>query len=396
MLLTQLFQHLAAAMLLLAAAVGLYCLGLAAVGLCKRPRRAAVAGRRQRFAILIPAHNEEDQIEATLRSCTELIYPRERIQVFVIADNCTDRTAELARAAGAVCLERHDLEQRGKGPALAWALRQVLPTRPDAVLVLDADCMLDRHALRTFDARLAAGEQVLQASYVASNPERSIASYVSAVANAIENDLFYAPKSQLGLAVLLRGTGMVFRREVLEQFPWQAASVVEDVEYSVRLFQGGIPVKFVPEVRVWSAFPEQNRQMQVQRTRWVGGNIRLGCRQLLPLLCQAVTTRRPLLADLAWTLLVSVRSLAVAQMLLAVALGLVAAWLTPGLGFGALSALLLALYAIYFGLGVARLGLNTRRAALLVRTPWTVAQMLWIGSASLWPGRTASWERTPR
>lgn len=396
MIVTLLIQQLAAAMLLLAAAVGLYCMGLAVVGLRARPRRPAGAGPRQRFAILIPAHDEEEQIEAVLRSCAELAYPHECYRTFVIADNCTDRTAELARAAGAVCLERHDLDHRGKGPALAWALREVLPTRPDAVLVLDADCRLDRDALRVFDGRLAEGGQVLQANYVASNPERSIVSYVAAVANTIENDLFYAPKSQLGLAVLLRGTGMVFRRGVLERFPWQAASVVEDVEYAVRLFQGGIAVEFVPEVRVWSAFPEQGRQMQVQRTRWVGGNIRLGCRQLLPLLRQALATRRPVLLDLAWTLLVAQRSLAVAQMLLAVILGGIAAWMTPGLGFGALAALLLALYGVYFGLGVARLGLNSRRAALLVRTPWTVARLLWIGSASLWPGCTASWERTPR
>lgn len=396
MIFTLALQHLAAAMLLLAAGAGLYCMGLAVFALCRRPRRATVAGALQRFAILIPAHDEAEQIEEVLRSCAELDYPRERYRIFVIADNCTDHTADLARAAGAVCLERHDLENRGKGPALSWALRQVLLTRPDAVIVLDADCRLERHALRVFNGRLAAGEQVLQASYVASNPERSMVSYVSAVANAIENDLFYAPKAQLGLAVLLRGTGMVFRREVLERFPWNAASVVEDVEYAVRLYRGGIAVQFVPEVRVWSAFPEQNRQMEVQRTRWVGGNIRLAGQQLLPLLGQAVAQRRPVLVDLAWTLLISVRSLAVAQMLLAVLLGGIAACWTPGLGFGTLAALLLVLYGAYFALGVARLGLNPRRAALLVRTPWTVARLLWIGSASLWPGRTASWERTPR
>ncbi|MBL8793102.1 MAG: glycosyltransferase [Planctomycetia bacterium] len=396
MLLMLALQYLAAAMLLLAAAVGLYCLGLAVVGLCARSHATPATQRRQRFAILIPAHNEEDQIETALRCCADLDYPRNRVQVFVIADNCTDRTAALARAGGATCLERHDLSQRGKGPALAWALKQVLPTRPEAVLILDADCRLDRHALRVFNARLAAGEQVLQASYVASNPDGSIASYVAAVANAIENDLFYAPKAVLGLSVLLRGTGMAFRREVLERFPWQAASVVEDVEYTVRLYQGGVRVAFVPEVRVWSAFPEQDRQMQVQRTRWVGGNIRLGVQQAWPLLRQAVAAGRPLLVELAWTLLVSVRSLAVAQMLLAVLLGAVAAVLMPGLGFGALAGLLLVLYAVYFGLGVTRLGLNVQRMALLLRAPWMVFRMLWIGSASLFPGRTASWERTPR
>src|SRR5262249_42033304 len=144
------------------------------------------------------------------------------------------------------------------------------------------------------------------------------------------NNLFYLPKSQLGWAVLLRGTGMVFRREVLEHCPWNAESIVEDAEYTARLYQAGIPVRFVPEVRVHSAFPAEKQQMIVQRRRWVGGNFRLACSQYLPLLWHGVRQRRWTLIDLAWTLLVASRTLMVAQLLMTLALAALSIWLVPG------------------------------------------------------------------
>ena len=95
------------------------------------------------FAILIPAHDEEGSLPATLQSLAVLDYPPEMIRVYVVADNCSDHTAAIAREAGAVCLVRRDTEARGKGHALAFGLDWVLKTSPDAVLLLDADCTLN-------------------------------------------------------------------------------------------------------------------------------------------------------------------------------------------------------------------------------------------------------------
>src|SRR6516164_5187066 len=129
-----------------------YYLFLAAVALLARERpRPQGVNATHTFALLIPAHDEEAALPATLRACAALDYPRDRYKVYVIADNCTDRTAQVAAEAGAVVLERRDIERRGKGHALAWALERVLPERPDAVVVLDADCRPDAHALRAFD-----------------------------------------------------------------------------------------------------------------------------------------------------------------------------------------------------------------------------------------------------
>ena len=113
---------------------------------------------------------------------------------------------------------------------------------------------------------------MLQARDAVSNPDASPISYAAAVGNVIENDLFYAPKSRLGLAVLLRGTGMVLHREILEQHPWSALSNTEDIEYSLSLIERGIATRFLPEVSVWSDFPENAEQLQVQRRRWASGS----------------------------------------------------------------------------------------------------------------------------
>lgn len=225
------------------------------------------------FAILIPAHNEENSISATLQSCGELNYPKEKYKVFVIADNCTDRTADIVRQNGATCFERFDEEKKGKGFALEWGFKQILPEGYDALVVLDADCQLANHALRIFDNYLKKGEKVLQANDAASNPDSNAMSYAVAIGNLIENRLFYAPKSKLGLAVFLRGTGMVFRREILEKHPWNTHSVVEDVEYTLRLIKNGIKVNFVNEVKVSSEFPATKDQLRVQRERWAGRRV---------------------------------------------------------------------------------------------------------------------------
>ena len=142
-------------------------------------------------------------------------YPRELLDVVVIADNCTDATGGRAEQAGARCLTRHAPATPGKGPALTWAFDQLLATDADAFLVMDADCRLERDTLRIVDHFLQDGDRVLQTNHRVTNADASPISYAAAVGRTLEYDLFFAPKSRLGLAVLLVGTGMVFQRSVL-------------------------------------------------------------------------------------------------------------------------------------------------------------------------------------
>jgi hypothetical protein len=395
-----LLQLLCLAFLVPAVLCCAYYLFLAAVQLLAgERRRSPETGAAHTFAILIPAHDEEAALPATLLACADLDYPADKVRVYVVADNCADQTAAVAAAAGAVVLERRDDERRGKGPALAWALERILPARPGAVVVLDADCRLDRHALRAFDERLSAGDAVLQASYVAANPEDSATSYAVAVGNLLENDLFYAPKSRLGLAVLLRGTGMVFRRDVLERFPWRAHSVTEDTEYTLELLRAGVPVRFLPHTRVVSEFPAHAGQLRVQRRRWAVGNLRFGKAQALRLMAEGIATGRGTLLDLGWTLLVLSRPLVLAEALAALLLAALCTGLTPGPLSGGLLATGLAvilLQGLYVALGIARLGVSGRRLWLLAGSAAVFARLLGITLRGLFGRDRLAWVRTPR
>jgi len=384
----------------LAAVVCLYHVFLAVAALCARPASAAgETTASHSFAIVIPAHNEEKGIELALRSCASLDYDREKYTVYVVADNCEDRTAQIATRSGAVCLVRRDEENRGKGHALEWALPQVLAQGCDAVVVIDADCLIDAHALRAFDRRLAAGDRVLQANDAVANPDENGISYVLALANALENDLFYAPKSNLGWAVFLRGTGMVFHREVLEAHPWRAASIVEDAEYAARLLEEGIRVRFVPNVRVVSDFPADREQLAVQRSRWIGGGVCVGCAQGLRLLWSGVTKRRFLLVDAGWTTLIASRPMVIAQLLLSILLGLLWHGLSPDLWSRTVLFLcvgIVAAYALYAAAGVVLLGITFRRARLLLQFPLVILRYLLIAARTLLAAPPTAWVRTPR
>jgi cellulose synthase/poly-beta-1,6-N-acetylglucosamine synthase-like glycosyltransferase len=350
------------------------------------------------FAIIIPAHNEEQIIPQVVQSCLALEYPAGRYRVIVVADNCSDGTAAVARCCGALCLERNDLDRRGKGQALEWAFAKVLPMGHDAVLVLDADCAIDRHALRVFDRSLAQGSRVLQANYVLSNPDASPISYVARVGNTLEYDFFYAPKSCLGLAVLLVGTGMVFHRDVLRECPWKCHSITEDAEYALILAAHGIRIRFVADAPVSQAGAERLEQLTVQRERWAGGTLQLGRSVALKLLVKGLLRGRLLLADAGWTVLVVGRPLVLVHLLLTLGFAFLLNVFYPGLvsrGFVVVGASLLGLYAVYFGVGILAIGVNARRISFLLRAPLVLSRLAIISLKSLLSHRKA-WVRTPR
>ena len=217
--------------------------------------------------------------------------------------------------------------------------------------------------------------------------------------NVIENDLFYAPKSRLGLAVLLRGTGMVLHREILEQHPWSALSNTEDIEYSLSLIERGIATRFLPGVSVWSDFPENAEQLQVQRRRWASGSAgRVGVRSFR-LIGQGLRRGEAGTIDAGWTLAVLSRPMVIVSVLL----GLIAAG--AGLWWGkeprflpvflAACANALALVA-YFGWGILRLGVTRRRMIMLLSAPWVVCQLVVatvLGSLGV---DRSVWRQTPR
>lgn len=229
--------------------------------------------RPLRLVVLIPAHDEETGIAATLSSVLCCEYPAQSRRVIVIADNCNDATAAIARESGVEVWERSDLDNRGKGFALAWALDR-LSTEDDgfeAVVMVDADCLVSSNLLEAVGNRLGAGAEAIQVDYVAGNPEDSHISALRFAGFMLADTVRFRGKERLGLSCGLVGTGMAFTRELLAQAPWTTTGLVEDGEYHMRLVLAGKRAQFVPEAWVSQAVPTSMQTSSEQQARWEKG-----------------------------------------------------------------------------------------------------------------------------
>jgi len=230
------------------------------------------------FVILVPAHNEDSSIAATVRSLRALDYPRQLFEIVVIADNCQDTTAAVARAEGAEVLERFHDEKKSKGFALEYALETLRKreVHPDAVVIVDADTMVDAGLLKAFDRRLQSGQDWLQAYYTVSNSNDSWRTQMMRLGFAHFNGLWLLGQDTLGMGSALRGNGMAFSWKGLERCPWQAYGLAEDLEFSWHLRMHGERVFFVPEVQVYGEMIDNNSAaVASQRLRWEHGRKQL-------------------------------------------------------------------------------------------------------------------------
>jgi cellulose synthase/poly-beta-1,6-N-acetylglucosamine synthase-like glycosyltransferase len=238
------------------------------------PRRTAprAAGPTNRFLILVPAHNEEQLIPSLLANLQQLDYPPSLYSIHVVADNCTDRTAELACQGGAGVHERIDSVRRGKGYALQWLIEQIWQSGEphDAVLILDADSLLSPNFLTVMDARIARGERAIQAYYAVRDPEGSWSASLRSVALAALHYLRPLGRMPLGGSAGLKGNGMVFAAHILKNYHW-SGSLTEDIEYHMALILGGQRVTFAPDAVVWAEMPSTLKAAQTQNIRWERG-----------------------------------------------------------------------------------------------------------------------------
>jgi 1,2-diacylglycerol 3-beta-glucosyltransferase len=245
-------------------------------------RRAAVgpideSDARLPLVVLVPAHDEEAGIAATLASLVAQDYPADARRIIVIADNCADATATVAAGAGAEVWERTDPDRRGKGHALAWALDRLLASeQPCAGIVfVDADCLASPNLLAAVESRLQAGAHAMQVDYVAGNPEASPTAALRFAAFAVGDTVRFLGKEELGLSCGLVGTGMAFSRDLLERIPWTVTGLVEDCEFHMRLVLAGERAEFVPEASVSQAVPTSAAASAGQQARWELGKAQL-------------------------------------------------------------------------------------------------------------------------
>ncbi|MFU8861996.1 MAG: glycosyltransferase family 2 protein, partial [Cyclonatronaceae bacterium] len=231
----------------------------------------------RKFAFIVPAHNEEKIISKTIYSLSGLIYPKKNYDVFVIADNCTDLTAHIARTLGTTVLERTNPDQKGKGYALRWAFDQVLAHENgyDAVIVVDADSLVSGNFLEVMNDYLDRGSRVIQCSDLVLPEPGNWSVEATRIGFLLYNYVKPLGRKALGLNMGLRGNGMCFSADVLKENPWQAWSLTEDVEYGLVLLLKEVRIDFAPEAEVFAQMPIEASNAETQRSRWEIGRFQI-------------------------------------------------------------------------------------------------------------------------
>jgi cellulose synthase/poly-beta-1,6-N-acetylglucosamine synthase-like glycosyltransferase len=359
------------------------------------PRRLSASPSDARIAVLIPAHDEAGGITATLAALFAVAPPGTR--VLVVADNCTDATAALAREAGAEVLERHDDANRGKGFALAAGrdhLAQNGPP-PEVVLILDADCRLLPGSVEALaDAALRGNAPAQAVNLIEADLAAAPMVQVSSFAMLVKNLYRSRGMQRLGGAALLTGTGMAFPWPLIADAKLATGSIVEDLALGIELTAAGHAPRLVGNAGVRSA-PAAMVDALAQKTRWEHGFLDTLRRRALPLAGRGLARLSPALLLLGLHLMVPPLALLLvvvgAVLGLLCVLALLGASIGPALALGAVLAFALALLFIGWLVG----GRRYLAGRALLRLPFYLLWKLPVYVGFLRKPQ-ASWNRTPR
>jgi cellulose synthase/poly-beta-1,6-N-acetylglucosamine synthase-like glycosyltransferase len=365
----------------------------------KRPR--SVDHRcSTRFAVLVPAHNEEIGIRETLDSFHALRYPAELFSVHVVADNCADQTARVVEESGWEVHERSDREHAGKGPALNWLLDRVLSRgdEVDAVVIVDADTTLDVDFLTEMDTALRAGASVAQGYYSVRDPDTSPATAFRFAALACRHHLRALGRTRLGGSCGLYGNGMVFKTGLLTTHRW-SGHLVEDAELQNELLLAGHLVRYVPDAVVWAEMPTTTPGATSQNERWERGRVEIARRYLPALVRRTIAgPNRRAAGDAVLDHLVPPLSVLGALEVAAMILAAAARLASPKRFRWALVASMAAIMAVtgHVVAGLASVHAPRHYYTSLLREPkiilWKV--LLWVRVVT--PRSRVTWERTRR
>jgi cellulose synthase/poly-beta-1,6-N-acetylglucosamine synthase-like glycosyltransferase len=367
---------------------------LALTLLSAEPRRPPASQRALRFNLMVPAHNEESGIGRTVASLMAVDWPADRFRVVVIADNCNDQTAAVARAAGAQVLERNDAALRGKGYALAFGFAASLAEDwAQAIVVVDADAEVSPNILEAFASRIEAGADAVQVHYGILNPWASWRTELITIAKGAFHIVRSRARERLGVSCGIRGNGWCVTPELLRRVPYACFSLTEDLEYGIVLGMAGHRVAYADEAHADADMVSNEAIARKQRQRWEEGRFALVRTRTLPLLAAALAQPSAICLDLALDLLVLPLSyVALNLAALVLAAGLAAFWL-PGALFWCWWALAcLAALFVHVMRGWQVSGMGRRGLLALARVPgflvWKIIVLL--------SRKSQSWVRTER
>lgn len=228
---------------------------------------------KKRFAVIIAAHNEETVIGNALDSLNGVDYPKNMYDIYVIADNCSDRTAKVAEMHGAIVYTRYDDKLRGKGYALEWMFEKIfeMDGRYDAIAIFDADNLVSRNFLKEMNKKLCQGYSVVQGFLDSKNPYDSWITASYSIAFWTTNRMFQLAKNNIGLSSQIGGTGFCMEIETLKRLGWGATCLTEDLEFSCKLVLNGFKVGWAHDAVIYDEKPITLKQSWKQRRRWMQG-----------------------------------------------------------------------------------------------------------------------------
>ncbi len=256
----------------------------------------------KKFAVFIPAHNEEKVIGNIVENLDCMNYPKEYYDVYVIADNCTDNTVSKASSKGANVLIRKSNKNKGKGHALKWAFNEIIFKENviyDAIVVFDADNLVSKNFLNEMNNKLCQGYKVLQGYIDSKNPEDSWITASYSIAFWAANRLFQCSRWFLNLSCEIGGTGFCVDVDILKKVGWEATSLVEDLEFTINLVLNNVKVGWAHEAVVYDEKPITLAQSWRQRCRWMQGFADVNSRYFIKLLTKGIAEKNMVLLDCA-------------------------------------------------------------------------------------------------
>lgn len=245
----------------------------------RRRKTEAAAPRLHKFAVLICARNESAVIADLIDSLKNQTYPASLMEVFVLADNCTDRTAEIARAHGATVYERFNRAKVGKGYALQALLEHIRQDRPmgfDGYFVFDADNVLAPDYIERMNETFSEGYQVVTSYRNSKNYGDNWISAGYALWFLRESQYLNRARMNLSTSCAVGGTGFLFSRETLEKMGgWNFFLLTEDIEFTVYQVLRGVTIGYCEKAELFDEQPTDFRQSWRQRTRWTKGYLQV-------------------------------------------------------------------------------------------------------------------------
>jgi len=251
------------------------------------------------FALIVCAHNEQSVIAQLVNNLKQLNYSQDLYDIFVVADNCIDNTAEVARNEGAIVYERFSNTGKGKGFAMDWMFQRLfqLNRKYDAVCIFDADNLVHPDFLRIMNNHLCSGERLIQGYLDSKNPDDTWVSGMFAISFWIVNHVWHLAKYNIGLSCVLGGTGMCIDTEILKQHGWEATCLTEDMEFTMKALMNDIPTTWAHDAVIYDEKPLTFAAAWNQRKRWSQGHFDVANRYIPKMLSKGIREHNIVILD---------------------------------------------------------------------------------------------------